>query len=217
MKAHKYILAIGALALLPLHAATINFTGSGTVANASGLVEFSIHKNDGYREYSLFLDPLGTPGRYTDLVFFHEWYQDWLWVGFFMPELGLTDRTFSHFIGQDYTQTWTVNRTHAPSEGIRNANRSFSVAFTDGYVAGSRLHTYVMWEWDGSTVTGTMPWNITTFDPIANQRYVDSLPVTDSGSTALMLAFGLAGLLGHRLAKSQRSGMRRVHRSWDSD
>jgi hypothetical protein len=187
-------------------AATINFTGSGTVANASGLVEFSIGKTETTGQRSLFLDPLGTPG-YTDIVFFWEWYQDWLWVGLLMPEFGLTDRAFSHFIGPDYTQTWTVNRTHAPSEGARNANNRFYVQFTDGYVGSMRLNAWATWTWDGSTVVGTMPWNTNTFDPIANQNYLDNLPtpVADGGTTAALLLLAVGGLVvgRHRLKRTR--------------
>lgn len=139
---------------LPLaaEAASINFTGSGTTANASGVVDFAIRNNESSGEKTLAL----TGGA---LTYYFDWDTDVLWLGFDLPWGG-------------YTETYTGHRTTpyrtSPSSTVGTGTRDL----TSGIFVAA-----VTYRNDDYLITGTIPWRIGAGAPVAAPVPDGAVPV----------------------------------------
>jgi hypothetical protein len=105
------VLALLCFALPRAEAVTINFDGTGSTQNGSGTVHFEIRNNEEIGDSRLQLSD-------GALLFFYEWYLDWLMIGF-----ELADGT--------WTATHTAHRTvplrTSPSNGTTTNTKTLAL------------------------------------------------------------------------------------------
>lgn len=119
-------------------AATISLTGAGDSTNASGTVSFSIRNNETTGSYILDLAGADLP----QLKFSYEWFDNWLWFDFTLPNGGFVETSTVHREVPFFT---------APSTGFTTGTRTLTLgSFTSSFAF--RFDEYLM--------TGTGTWQL---------------------------------------------------------